>query len=730
MSNYVAVHTIMIRIDVSVARLRELVGKSKHKIVWCGTDDNTHVLVDTVLNTRRYTYRIDLQREYDELPAEDIIRNGEADVPLTTVAFVPTNVDFFAPLRKASALGVNAGGSCIAGSGQPADIVPGCVCGYDIELNMSLQNRGEFPLPDVDILSCALWCTCGYTAFVTSMDMTGENITGLLDSCDIVSRTIDLVAEHKPQWLVGWNNFAFDNTCMHFHAYEPYKSMFKQVKTGNASTVDYGYILNIEGVYNADPFCYFQRSAGHNYDDMSLAGVATAEKVTAKKDMPDLAGAGDPYEIMDYNMTDSAAAAEIWVKTKMSDEIFNLAVCSCAPVYDCVRYMTGAIWGMAVSSECIQDGKIMDWSKPIREVEYGGGMVLDPVLGVHKDVIIVDFSSMYPTIMIDGRISPESVVIIEGSEKEYGEVDWDDNEVRVYLGTYTGTFPRKASPIQRKILVKMTSTRSRYKKSNPAYANALKVTSNSGYGAMGYPNSPMFGPICAASVTAIGRFMINLACKVFTQAGLTVLYGDTDSCMIGPTDVTKRDFNGDVYKHYEHAAKLLKGAIQATPFTSMDMSFESYHPRIMFLGKKKYCKLNEDGTVTYKGVSVVRSDTLGIAKHCFTTVSSILLSADTTAVAKELIANYICKVVECAYNGALKPWDVSKVRKQDGRKCYFYHDVNGEEKAVPIDMATNAVTNYSTSKVLTVFSEELIRVCGACGLGSPEDIMLSSNVFM
>lgn len=155
MSNYVAVDTTMIRIDLTVARLRELVGKSGHKIVWCGTDDDTHVLVDTILNNRRYTYRIDLQREYDALPAEDIVRNGEADVPLTTVAFVPTNVDFFAPLRKASALGVNAGGSCTAGSGQPANITPGCVCGYDIELNMSLENRGEFPLPDVDILSCA-----------------------------------------------------------------------------------------------------------------------------------------------------------------------------------------------------------------------------------------------------------------------------------------------------------------------------------------------------------------------------------------------------------------------------------------------------------------------------------------------------------------------------------------------------------------------------------------------
>lgn len=717
-------------VDSTVARLRKLVDVLGHTIIWCGTEDDTHVIVHSILNGNKYGHRIDLVNEYDLLPANKVVRNGESDEPLTTVSFVPTNTDFFAPLRKAAALGVNAGASCEAGSARPANISPGCVCGYDIELNMVSENKGEFPLPDVSILSCALWCTCGYKAFLTSMNMHGNDIIGSLDSCDIVSRTIELVAKHSPQWLVGWNNFAFDNTCLHYHAREPYKSMFKQMKTGNASTVDYGYILNIEGVYNADPYCYFQRSAGHNYDDMSLAGVAQTENVTNKKDMPDLSGGGNPYTIMDYNMTDSEAAALIWVKTGMSEEIFNLAVCSCAPVYDCVRYMTGAIWGMALSSESIYEGKIMDWSKTTREVKYAGGLVLDPILGVHDDVIIVDFSSMYPTIMIDGRISAELVTVVEGSDKDYGEVDWDDRYIYVYLGTHTGIFPRDLEGIQSRVLSKMTKIRGIYKKSNPPYAMALKITSNSGYGAMGYPNSPMYAPICSASTTAIGRFMLRLAVDCFKETGLRVLYGDTDSCMIASTDVTTALYGGDVHKHYETADIELKKRIANTPFTSMNMSFESFHPRIMFLGKKKYAKLNTDGTVMYKGVSVVRSDTLGIAKHCFTTVSNILLKSETMDISRELIAKYICHVVECVQAGVLKPWDVSKVKKQDGRKCYVYHDAKGEEKAVPIDMATNTVPNYSVARVLGAFRSELIRVCGACGLGDPEDIVRNSNVFM
>lgn len=37
-----------------------------------------------------------------------------------------------------------------------ANISPGCVCGYDVEVNIEFQNKCEFPWPDVKILSCVV----------------------------------------------------------------------------------------------------------------------------------------------------------------------------------------------------------------------------------------------------------------------------------------------------------------------------------------------------------------------------------------------------------------------------------------------------------------------------------------------------------------------------------------------------------------------------------------------
>lgn len=68
---------------------------------------------------------------------------------------------------------------------------------------------------------------------------------------------------------------------------------------------------------------------------------------------------------------------------------------------------------MSISSGSLLHGKIMDWSRSMREVEYAGGMVFEPGLGVYKDVIIVDFSSKYSTIIEDGRISTECVTVLD-----------------------------------------------------------------------------------------------------------------------------------------------------------------------------------------------------------------------------------------------------------------------------------------------------------------------------
>jgi len=717
-------------IPVSYEKLAYLVANNGHVITWCGALSQDSVLVHTTSSCRRYQYEVNVDNAFNNLALTDVVRNGEADNPLQTVSPVPPNKDFFAVLRKASVLGITLGGDCTIGAAKRCVDVKGCVCGYDLELNLSNERRGGFPLPSTPVLSSALWCSCGYQESFTSMDCNVDKCTANLTSRQVCMMTIEAISLHAPMWLVGWNCYSFDNTCLHYALGNHYEDLFKQVKIGSASTVDYGYILDVVGVYNVDPYVYMQRSPGYSYEDLSLYGVAKELGAPTKTDMPDLYEISNPADVIEYNMNDSVVAAQIWIRSGLGVEIPSLAACTCAPLYDCVRYITGAMASCEISSEAVEHGKQIDWSKTTREVKYEGGKVLEPVKGHHRDVVVVDYSSMYPTIMIDARISPESVLALGESGRPYGDVWWNAQFIYVALDDVTARFPRGGRTVLGDVLIKNLSVRNSVKASDPRYAKTLKIASNTVYGCMGYENSPMYSPLCSASVTAIGRWCLNLACRIFDHNGMRVIYGDTDSCLVTKTPATDTLYNGDTKKHALRCLAVLHSELEKTPFPSMRMQLESLHPNVILAEKKMYCKKNADGSIDFKGMSVARRDAIGICKDACRAVSSFIMDSETAETANNLISRYICDVVLAASAMSLTPRDVSMVKKRDQKRCYVYTKKDGTDMFVPVGLSVNSVYDYSVTRVLEKFRSEVLRLTIPCGFGSLHDIVTSSDVWV
>lgn len=717
-------------IPIAHERLAYLVANNGHTVVWCGVLSEDSVAVHTVSSNRKYTYEVNVSDAFDNLALDGVVRNGEADTPLEVVSPVPPNKDFFAVLRKASVLGIAIGGDCTIGAAKRCVEVNGCVCGYDLELNLSNEKKGGFPLPSTPILSSALWCSCGYQESFTSMDCMVSNCTANLTSKQICIMTVKAISSHSPLWLVGWNCYSFDNTCLHYALGSNYENLFKQVKIGSASTVDYGYILDIVGVYNVDPYVYMQRSPGYNYEDLSLYGVAKELDTPSKTDMPDLYEIDDPVEVIEYNMNDSAVAAQVWIRSGLGIEVPSLAACTCTPLYDCVRYITGAMASCEISSEAIEQGKQIDWSNTTREVKYEGGKVLEPVKGHHRNVVVVDYSSMYPTIMIDTRISPESVFALDDPGRPYGDVWWDVHFTYVSLGDVAARFPRGGNTVLGDVLIKNLSIRNSVRTSDPRYAKTLKIASNTVYGCMGYENSPMYSPLCSASVTAIGRWCLSLACRVFDYNGMRVIYGDTDSCLVTRTDVTDAIYGGDVGAHASKCLDELHKELRSTPFSSMHMQFESFHPNVILVEKKMYCKKDTNGTIDFKGMSVARRDAIGICKNACKTVSSLIMESETEEVANNLISKYICNVVSAASTMSLRPRDVSMVKKRDQKRCYMYTKQDGTDVFIPIGLSNDSVYDYSVTRVLEKFRSEILRLTIPCGFGSLHDVVTSSDVWI
>lgn len=201
--------------------------------------------------------------------------------------------------------------------------------------------------------------------------------------------------------------------------------------------------------------------------------------------------------------------------------------------------------GTAISqiqvNKALQKGFLIPWKKTIPEMwktaadlllSDRGGLILDPSVGIHEQVIELDFASLYPTIMILYNISPETVLCPCCPHSSYHVPQ---------LGYHIcmkqkGLLPEVLQPIlDRRFLFKARSRNScydqqRYAQLQQTWKWVLIVC----FGYTGYKNA-RYGRIeCHESITAASREILISAMHLSEQQGYEVLHGIVDSLWIKP----------------------------------------------------------------------------------------------------------------------------------------------------------------------------------------------------
>ena len=169
---------------------------------------------------------------------------------------------------------------------------------------------------------------------------------------------------------------------------------------------------------------------------------------------------------------------------------------------------------------------------------------------------------------------------------------------------------------------------------------SLKILSNSFYGYLGFPASRWYSLACAASITAFGRKYLNDVVEKARQAGLDVVYGDTDSCFLSlGGENSKKD------------ALDFIASINKTLPSLMELELQGFYPRGLFVmkkgesrgAKKKYALIDEDLKIKVVGFETIRGDWSILAKEVQNKVIEIaLVEQDKTAAfayVKDIIGN-------------------------------------------------------------------------------------------
>lgn len=218
-----------------------------------------------------------------------------------------------------------------------------------------------------------------------------------------------------------------------------------------------------------------------------------------------------------------------------------------------------------------------------------GGLIYQPIIGLHGNVAQIDFSSMYPAIMVKHNISPETVGLEDAPEGLIPKTLRLLLEKRLILKNILSDLDPRDCRVE---ILK-------------ARASALKWLLVVCFGYLGYKNA-RFGKIESyEAVTAMSRELMLQAKEVAEDMGFTVLHMYVDCLFVQqegfhrPSDFTK-----------------LMNAIEEK--TSIPIALEGVFKWVAFLASKRdarvpvpnqYFGAFQDGTLKYRGIELRRRDT-------------------------------------------------------------------------------------------------------------------------
>lgn len=243
-----------------------------------------------------------------------------------------------------------------------------------------------------------------------------------------------------------------------------------------------------------------------------------------------------------------------------------------------------------------------------------GGYVLDSKPGLFEHVIVLDFKSLYPSIIRTFHVDPLALVV--GG----GEVDAIDG----FLGA---RFSRQ-HVILPALIESLWAARDRARRAgNAPLSQAIKIIMNSFYGVLGTPGCRFFDPRLVSSITLRGHEILMQTRDLIEARGFPVIYGDTDSVFVllegvaGDAVDAEGQALADMLNAWwrEHLAQ--KFDIESC----LEVEFETHYERFLMPrirgaetgSKKRYAGLRRrDGApdLVFKGLESVRSDWSRLAR--------------------------------------------------------------------------------------------------------------------
>lgn len=287
-----------------------------------------------------------------------------------------------------------------------------------------------------------------------------------------------------------------------------------------------------------------------------------------------------------------------------------------------------ALPGSAISAmqvnEAMRTGHLVLWKKNLPEmfktarkliVCDRGGFIYEPSVGVHDGIIEVDFTSLYPSIMVRHNISPETMMCdcCPNSSRIVPEIGYKICEKHI------GLIPHVLDPIiKRRIAFKrLMKEDDRRREIYEQRSRILKWVLVTCFGYTGYRNA-RFGRIeCHEAITAYGREILLKASEIAERHGFHIVHGIVDSLWL------KGDTNPEEF------------CSEVTSATGIPLQIEGRYRWIVFLptittdvgALNRYYGLFDSGEMKVRGIALRKSDTPQVIRDFQNDILKVLSKA-------------------------------------------------------------------------------------------------------
>ncbi len=358
---------------------------------------------------------------------------------------------------------------------------------------------------------------------------TGAPTTEYFDDVSmLLRRFFDYLNEIDPDLIIGWNIVQFDlrflhnlcrrlNLALRIGRNHEAAVVLAPRRTGQQPVAIIPGRVALDGIE-------LLRQAFWLFEDYTLQSVAAKLLGTSKlidKNVDRVAEiqrlfSQDKAALAQYNLQDCRLVLDIFAKTDLVNFVKERARLTGLPL-DRIGGSVAAFDNLYLP-RLHRAGRVAPTTgQQTSHQQSPGGFVLDSLPGLYEDVLLLDFKSLYPSIIRTFRIDPLGLWN-PGQDPVPGFLDAQFSRAGSILGDIVETLWRSRDEAK--------------KQGDRSLSQAVKIIMNSFYGVLGSAGCRFFDPRLASSITRRGHEIIKRSREYFEDKGIKVIYGDTDSLFV------------------------------------------------------------------------------------------------------------------------------------------------------------------------------------------------------